>query len=94
MRLSPAEIDVLKKTTLQIDSKAKIYLFGSRTDLSQKGGDIDILILSKTLELSDVRTIRLAFFKEFGEQKLDIIVDAPSISKTFTKIILGKAVLL
>ncbi len=92
VRLSCAEIDILKESILQVDSKAKIYLFGSRVDLDRSGGDIDILILSDLMRLKDLRDIRLRFFKEFGEQKLDIVLDTHSVSKAFTKIIQQKVV--
>ncbi len=92
VRLSCEEIDILKESILQVDSRAKVYLFGSRVDLDKRGGDIDILILSDLMKLKDLRDIRLKFFKEFGEQKLDIILDTNSVSKAFTKVIPQKAV--
>jgi predicted nucleotidyltransferase len=94
VRLSSEKIDTLKESILLIDPNAEVYLFGSRVALDKKGGDIDILILSKTLTLKEIRTIRLAFFKKFGEQKLDILLDIPSLAKAFTKTIKPKAVLL
>lgn len=50
------------------------YLFGSRTDLNAKGGDIDILLLShKKLSFRELSDMRIAFIKQFGDQKLDIV---------------------
>ena len=69
-----------------------MYLFGSRVDDSKKGGDIDILILSDKLTKRDLRKIRINFFKKFGEQKLDIILDRTDVQKIFTKHILKQAI--
>ena len=94
VRLSSEEIDTLKEAVLSVDADAKVYLFGSRVERDKRGGDIDILILSDMMRLKDIRTIRLAFFKKFGEQKLDILLDSPLSCKVFTKVIRQKAVAL
>ena len=92
VRLSAEEIALLKTHTLQIDPDAMIYLFGSRCDPSAKGGDIDILILSEKFTRKEKRELRLAFFERFGEQKLDILIDSAEHPKTFTRLILKKAI--
>ena len=92
IRLHADEIVLLKKEILQRDPTAKVYLFGSRCDPLAKGGDIDILILSAHFTPQQKREVRVAFFKKFGEQKLDIVIDSPTHPKTFTKLILKKAV--
>ncbi|MFP4333588.1 MAG: nucleotidyltransferase domain-containing protein [Campylobacterales bacterium] len=92
MRLSPAEIDVLRSKLKELSSEAKLYLFGSRVDDSKRGGDIDLLVVSDKLTRKDIRALRLEFFKHFGEQKLDIILDDGEFKDPFTKVILQKAV--
>ena len=94
MRLTSAEIDVLKTKLHTLSSQAKLYLFGSRVDDSKKGGDIDLLILDDTLSKKDLRTLRIDFFKNFGEQKLDIVLDKKELKNSFTKYIFPKAILL
>ena len=48
VRLSEEEIKAIKETAKEIlGEKTKVYLFGSRTDIHKKGGDIDILIVPK-----------------------------------------------
>lgn len=47
MRLSSEIVNFFKSEARKIDKGAEIYLFGSRADDSKKGGDIDIMILSK-----------------------------------------------
>jgi len=92
MRLSASEIQNLKNSTLAYDPAAKLYLFGSRTDAKQKGGDIDILIISREITRQQLREIRLNFFQQFGEQKLDIILDDGTLQTAFTKMIFPQAV--
>ena len=63
-----------------------MYLFGSRVFDDQKGGDIDILVLgNRKLTLQEKRNIKIAFYRRYGEQKIDIVSfksDDPSIFKT------------
>ena len=94
MRLSNKEIQNLKTSVLSFDPNAKLYLFGSRADDSKKGGDIDILIISKVITKKEIRTIKFNFFDEFGEQKLDILVDEGDFENPFIKMIFREAILL
>ena len=94
MRLSNDEIDVLKNKLYSLSEKAKFYLFGSRMDDTKKGGDIDLLIIDDTLTKKDLRVLRVEFFKHFGEQKLDIVLDNGELKTPFVKHIFQKAVLL
>ena len=74
MRISKEKLDFLRKEINLILKNCKIYLFGSRVDDLQKGGDIDILILSKKkINLSEKLKIKRKFYKKFGEQKIDIV---------------------
>jgi predicted nucleotidyltransferase len=73
MRLDQKKADFLKNTIRRMAPEAQVMLFGSRTDDCKKGGDIDILILSeRRFSFSEVIKIKAAFWKVFGEQKLDI----------------------
>ncbi|MBD3807898.1 MAG: nucleotidyltransferase domain-containing protein [Epsilonproteobacteria bacterium] len=94
MRLSQTEIALLKNSLKSLSPQAKLYLFGSRVDDNKRGGDIDLLILDDTLTKKDLRRLRIEFFKAFGEQKLDIVLDTNRVEKPFTHYILDKAVLL
>ena len=94
MRLLEKEVNTLKTKLLELSSDAKLYLFGSRVDDSKYGGDIDLLIISRELTKKDLRTIRIDFFKKFGEQKLDILLDNGELKNPFTRKILQKAILL
>jgi len=94
MRLSKEQVYVLKNKLQSLSATAKLYLFGSRVDDNKKGGDIDLLIISKELRKQDIRSLRIEFFKYFGEQKLDIILDNGELQNPFTKYIFQKAILL
>ncbi len=92
VRLSSAEIKNLKVSVSSADPQADIYLFGSRTDLTKRGGDIDLLIISQSIKKSDLTQIRWNFFEEFGEQKMDIVTDDGSAQTPFVKMVFPKAV--
>ncbi len=49
MRLAYEEQLAISDAIRQADADAMIYLFGSRTDDTAKGGDIDLLVLSKVI---------------------------------------------
>lgn len=77
-----------------LSSKAELYLFGSRVDDTKKGGDIDLLIVSDELTKKDIRHLKIDFFKRFGEQKMDIVLDNGTFLNPFHQIIRQKAILL
>ena len=94
MRLRQQEVKVLKETLYKLSSQAKLYLFGSRVDDTKKGGDINLLVVSQDFDREKLRKLRLEFFKYFGEQKLDIVVDDGKFEDPFHKLILKKAIIL
>lgn len=77
VRLSPEVLDLIVKFAKKFFGEdIKIWIFGSRTDLSKKGGDIDIYI--EVVNYKDILNKKLNFLvsieKEIGEQKIDLIV--------------------
>jgi len=92
VRLSEKEVFTLKKSLFDLDEKASLYLFGSRVDDAKRGGDIDLLIVSKKITGRDIRKIRLDFFKKFGEQKIDIVLDNENNNDPFIQIIKKEAI--
>ncbi len=77
------EYELIRGSLAHIDTSAKIYLFGSRLDVSKKDGDIDLLITSSKVSKSDVRKLRMAFYQNFGEHKMDILIDDGKIDSPF-----------
>jgi len=75
MRLSSRYIMVIKKYFREFFKDGEIYLFGSRTDDSKKGGYIDLyLVLREHSNLFEKKIKFLSRIKrELGEQKIDIV---------------------
>ncbi len=90
MRLKKEEIDSIKTVIKEFDPKAEIKLFGSRTDDSKKGGDIDILIISGKLNFSDKLSILVTLKERIGDQKIDILIY--NAEKTFHNIALKESI--
>ena len=64
----------LKQSIKKYLPDADVYLIGSRANDKLKGGDIDILVIGeKELSGQEERNIKLSFYKEYGEQKIDIV---------------------
>jgi predicted nucleotidyltransferase len=95
MRISQEMVNFFKNEVSSIDSNAKVYLFGSRTDDNKKGGDIDILILSdKKIDFDKIMKLRIKFYEKFGEQKLDIVNFTFDEKDPFKDLIMDEAILL
>ena len=90
MRLKSHEVVAIKRVITQFDSDAAIYLYGSRVDDDKKGGDIDILVLSKNISFLDKLKIKVTLYAELGEQKIDLLI-AENASKPFVKMVFEEA---
>jgi predicted nucleotidyltransferase len=95
MRLTPQQIELLKHKIQAYLPESHIYLFGSRVDDMKKGGDIDILVLAnRVLSFQEKFAVKLAFYQQFGEQKIDIVSLTHADETVFKQIALLDAVLL
>ena len=74
MRLNDLERDAIRRTIADLDPEARVYLFGSRTDDTKRGGDIDLLVMSNKLKHDDRGKICWNLWEQIGEQKIDIII--------------------
>ena len=93
MRLNTECKNYIKKQLGGIGEDIEIYLFGSRVNDFDKGGDIDILLLSeKPVDRRLIRNFRVGFFKKFGWQKIDIVTFLKGEENTFKKIALENAI--
>jgi len=91
LRISQNEKKVIVDSILTSDPLAKIYLFGSRADDMKKGGDIDILIFSEKIDLSEKIKIKTRIFQKMEEQKIDLLV-AKDKNDPFVRLALEKGV--
>lgn len=74
MRLDNEIAKFIKSGLIEIDECSEIYLFGSRTDDTAKGGDIDVLWLTQMkVPQHKIRKFKIKFYKIFGWRKLDIV---------------------
>lgn len=78
MRLTQYELSAIQEEVYHLDASAKIYLFGSRTNDDARGGDIDLLVLSDTLDFRDVLRLRISILDRIGWQQLDVILRKPN----------------
>ena len=91
VRLKAGEIKKIREAVYEYDKDARIYIFGSRADLNKKGGDLDILVISKRIAPSQRRFIKVNMYKALGEQKIDIIV-TEEVNSPFLKMALKTGV--
>lgn len=85
MRISELEHQVIRRTIADIDLEADIYLFGSRVNDNAKGGDIDLLVISKKIKLMDRLAVLAKLHLLLGEQKIDLVV-FPDLTQPFARI--------
>lgn len=81
IRLSDAEVLAISKAfRLCFLSEDHLWLFGSRTDLNKRGGDIDLYIETNINDPAKANSSKLRFLSELdgalGEQKIDIVLKA------------------
>jgi len=89
MRLTRYEIDAIKNCFTQVFSAGQIYLFGSRTDDTEKGGDIDLYLkLNDATNWHEKNKVLVNLKSKIGDQKIDVI-----ISKDVNSVIEQEAVL-
>lgn len=78
MRLNKEVCAFIKNTAkTYFGSNAKVYLFGSRTDDTKKGGDIDLYIETDITTGILNRKLKMlgALQKVLGDQKIDIVIN-------------------
>ena len=91
MRLANEEQSAISETIRRADREAQIYLFGSRVDDTAKGGDIDLLVLSKNIDLMAKLDILAQLHLKLGERKIDIAV-YPDTSRPFPRMVMQEGV--
>jgi predicted nucleotidyltransferase len=74
MRLSKKIVDILQDNIKKSFGEVNIYLFGSRTDDTKKGGDIDIAI-DTNLSREDFRKKKSLFLANLIRLDFDYDID-------------------
>jgi uncharacterized protein len=74
MRLSIDEQQAIRDVVAEADPQAEVFLFGSRARDNERGGDIDLLIMSVAIGPQERRRMKLRLMDRLGEQKIDLLV--------------------
>ena len=86
MRLSTEERAAVEHAAHRfLPAGSRVSLFGSRTDDSRRGGDIDLLIEMPALRsAADMVAVRSRFtahlYRLLGERRIDVLIAAPQFS--------------
>lgn len=75
MRISQDEALSIRKAIQARDPSATVSLFGSMADDKAHGGDIDLLVRSNRLTLSDRLDIACELEDALGLRKIDLVID-------------------
>jgi len=80
LRLTKEEVAIIKETAKEIFGEdVKVYIFGSRTDPTKRGGDLDIFLETAREVCLQEELKFLARLERRGiERKVDLIVKKPS----------------
>lgn len=83
MRLTPHQIQTIKRTTAEIfGPEARVWLFGSRVDDTRRGGDVDLMIETATpVENPALLAARLSarISRSMHGRRVDVVVRAPGV---------------
>lgn len=87
MRLTKEQLSAIRETFLTYFSAGDtLWLFGSRTDDTKKGGDIDLYIETDQLNHGAVFSRKISFLSalklKIGDQKIDVVIKNKSSTKT------------
>lgn len=82
MRLTSNQINILKAVSLEVfGPHASLHLFGSRTDDSKRGGDVDLYVSGVAYGVKEMLTAKVSFLvkakQKLGERRIDLIFAPP-----------------
>jgi predicted nucleotidyltransferase len=98
MRLNNKEIESIKEVTSAVfGENATVRLFGSRTDDSKRGGDIDLFIQYNHANSAGVQyQLKIKFLvqlkKLIGDQKIDVLIDGGQQSGSIFKAVMKEGI--
>ena len=91
MRLTSEQHRDICQSVQEADPDAAVYLFGSRVDDAQRGGDIDLLVLSRRIGLRERLRLLMKLEDHLGAQRIDLVVK-PALDDPFARMISAKGV--
>jgi len=74
MRLTSKEVEAIIATFEEVFISGQISLFGSRVDDTQKGGDIDLYVVSDEATVEKKIDFLVKLKDKIGEQKIDVVL--------------------
>jgi predicted nucleotidyltransferase len=81
-----------RKTILEAirrrDPEADVFLFGSRVRDEARGGDIDLIALSRLPLERDRHRILDELCDELGEQKMDLLIASSAMENSFVRMLI------
>jgi len=93
MRISEQNREYIRIAFAEHFSEGELFLFGSRTDDSKKGGDIDLLIISpKKFDFKTISNFRIALLRALGDRKIDVVNFTPNDDSPFFNLIKDEAI--
>ncbi len=97
MRLSDYEQEtIVREAEKHFGSGSRVILFGSRTDDTKKGGDIDLLIIPEMHEDLYMKRVRflVSVKTEIGDQKIDAIIEQQNDQRSIVKTAKSEGIIL
>jgi len=87
VRLKPEEVETIVKAAREIfGDGVKVWLFGSRADLSKRGGDIDLFIeTAEGYNAQKALEFLAKLYMRLGERRIDLIVEKENSHKEIAK---------
>ncbi|QXP84038.1 nucleotidyltransferase domain-containing protein [Methylococcus sp. Mc7] len=78
MRLTDVQTAILKRVAAEVfGPQARLYLFGSHTDDSLRGGDIDLYVTGLSGTLDELLNAKLHFLvkakRQLGDRRIDLV---------------------
>ena len=83
MRLTDNQRTIIRAAVTEtFGAGTNVWLFGSRVDDSQRGGDINLLIETDQVDVDAIARAEIVLLAKIqmkmGEQKIDVLLDYPS----------------
>ncbi|MEY2343325.1 nucleotidyltransferase domain-containing protein [Acidithiobacillus sp. IBUN Pt1247-S3] len=83
MRLTPEQVAIIRQSTAaNFGPEARVWLFGSRVDDNQRGGDVDLLVeTAQDIQEPAWASAQLAvqISRQLDDRSVDVLLSAPNL---------------